>query len=230
MKQAVFHWSGGKDSALALYDTITNETDYVACLLTTLSQSHRRITMHGVSEELLDLQARSLQLPLQKLFLPDQTDRDTYNRLLRGAMQRFPLASTAIFGDIHLEDLKQYRENLFHTMGFSVRFPLWKQNTRKLVSRFLDLGFKGIVVCVQADLLDRRFVGVPLDRNFLNQLPQTVDPCGENGEFHTFVYDGPLFSFPIPVKTGEIIHRSYPGPSGSAPIGFWFCDLVVQHA
>jgi uncharacterized protein (TIGR00290 family) len=231
MKQTVFHWSGGKDSALALYEIMNRGEEKVSCLFTTLSQAQRRITMHGVREELLDLQARSLQVPLHKLFLPEQTNMDTYNRLLQVEMQRIQLQGTteAAFGDIHLEDLKQYRERLFQAMGFTVKFPIWKQNTRKLVDRFIQLGFKALVVCVQADLLDERLVGVPLDEEFLNSLPAAVDPCGENGEFHTFVYDGPIFSFPVPVQTGEIIHRTYPGPSESAPIGFWFCDLVLQH-
>src|SRR5690606_26105595 len=144
----------------------------------------------------------------------------------------------SIFGDIFLEDLKKYREDKLAEQGFTAHFPIWKRDTTELIHEFIDLGFKTIVVCVKAELLDESFTGRVIDRDFLKDLPETVDPCGENGEFHTFVFDGPIFSSPVPFEVGEKVYREYRAPKSADDVckpgddakplgmGFWFCDLV----
>ncbi|WP_375419103.1 diphthine--ammonia ligase [uncultured Hymenobacter sp.] len=234
MKQpAIFNWSGGKDSALALYKVLRAGRYEVTRLLTTLSEPHQRISMHGVRVALLDQQAASIGLPCRKLFLPEMPPMDVYERLLTGALAelRAEGATTAIFGDIFLEDLRRYRETQLAAAGWQAAFPLWGVPTATLIREFLDLGFQTITTCVNAKYLDQSFVGRLIDEQFLRDLPAGVDPCGENGEFHTFVFDGPLFRQPIKFDIGEIVYRQYsPAPPAAAPdplaTGFWYCDLI----
>ena len=242
MKQpAVFNWSGGKDSALALYKVRQEGRYEVTRLLTTLSEPYQRISMHGVRAALLDRQAASLGLPCRKLYLPETPSMDAYERLMTGALDelRGEGATVAIFGDIFLEDLRRYREQQLAAAGWQAAFPLWGQPTAALIREFLDLGFQTITTCVNEKYLDRSFVGRIINEQFLHDLPAGVDPCGENGEFHTFVFDGPLFRQPIKFEIGEIVYRKYtPAPAPreagqddpAAPdpfaTGFWYCDLV----
>ena len=239
-KKAIFNWSGGKDSALALYRVLQEEDYKVEKLLTSVNTNHQRISMHGVRETLLEEQATSIGIPLQKVQLPEQLDMKDYNQLMKKMMMELKKQGFgySIFGDIFLEDLKKYREEQLNSQGFLARFPIWKEDTRELIQEFLDLGFKSIVVCVNSEMLDKSFIGRVIDERFLCDLPDNVDPCGENGEFHTFVFEGPIFKNPIPFEIGEKIYREYNRPknalnsreleSQASTIGFWFCDLVSK--
>jgi len=236
--QSFFNWSGGKDSALALYHILKDKNYSVQKLLTNLNGQNRRVSMHGVREELLELQASAIGIPLQKLFLPDPPSMKEYEAQMLETITQLQIEkfTHAIFGDIFLEDLKSYRETQLATVGMKAEFPLWKRNTKKLVYEFIELGFKTIVVCVNDQFLDKSFCGRIIDKDFINDLPPNVDACGENGEFHTFVFDGPLFTQPVPIIKGEIVYKKYPAPktlntkenqpSGDTEYGFYFCDLV----
>jgi uncharacterized protein (TIGR00290 family) len=245
MKQpAIFNWSGGKDSALALYKVRQHEQYHIQTLLTTVSEPYQRISMHGVRTALLDQQATALGLPCRKLFLPEMPSMDAYETLMASTMRELKSAgaTASIFGDIFLEDLRQYRENKLAEMDLQAVFPLWGVPTTELIQEFIGLGFKTITTCVNAKCLDQSFVGRVIDEDFLRDLPANVDPCGENGEFHTFVFDGPLFSQPIAFEKGEIVHRKYTAPPASTngadyecsdekdpspfDTGFWYCDLL----
>lgn len=240
--KAIFNWSGGKDSALALYRVLQEEDYKVEILLTSVNTSHQRISMHGVRETLLEQQAICIGIPLKKVQLPEQLDMKDYNQLMEKMMMELKKEGFkySIFGDIFLEDLKKYREEQLNSQGFLARFPIWKEDTRKLIQEFLNLGFKTIVVCVNSEMLDKSFAGRVINEKFLRDLPDNVDPCGENGEFHTFVFDGPIFKNPISFDIGEKIYREYnrpknemdsnKGESQASTIGFWFCDLVAKNS
>lgn len=237
--RSFFSWSGGKDSSLALYHALNAGRYSIEKLLTNVNNQYRRISMHGVREELLEQQATSIGIPLQKLVLPDQPSMAEYEVQMMQTMRqlREEKFTHSIFGDIFLEDLKIYREAQLAKVNMTAVFPLWKRDTTELIHEFIDLGFKTIVVCIKAELLDESFAGRIIDKDFLKDLPENVDPCGENGEFHTFVFDGPIFKRPISYKTGEKVFREYKAPendkdkcfssqpSRPSSIGFWFCDL-----
>jgi len=230
---AVLNWSGGKDATLSLYELQQTNSPYeVVQLLTTVGEEQRRITMHGVHETLVELQAAALGLPLVRLYLPKEVDMPTYSQLMEEQCARLQAQGIrhSVFGDIHLEDLKAYRETALAKAGLQGVFPLWQQSVQTVAKRFIDLGFKAIVVCVNARVLDRSFVGRPYDTQFLADLPEGVDVCGENGEFHTFVYDGPIFQQPVPIRLGEVVHRHYASEDTSAnhDTGFYFQELLEQ--
>lgn len=238
----LFHWSGGKDSSIALNVLLKNDSCKVDMLLTTVNQQLGRVSMHGVRKKLIQQQAESIGIPISFLELPDQPDMAEYNKLMQTAMIRKKNQgySHAAFGDIFLEDLKSYRESQMEESGFETLFPIWQRDTKELIGRFIDDGFKAIVVCAKSEKLDKSFAGRLIDQSFLDDLPDDVDPCGENGEFHTFVYDGPLFSKPVPFSKGELIYREYNSPDSdknrddhsivkeSQKTGFWFCDLLPK--
>jgi uncharacterized protein (TIGR00290 family) len=234
--RTVFHWSGGKDSSIALHKMMQSGRCSVELLFTTLNSSSQRVTMHGVYRKLIERQAREIGLPLSVLELPDQPGMAQYDQLIAGQMKSVKERGIthAAFGDINLEDLKQYRESQMEKAGLKSVFPVWGVNTKDLVHQFIHDGFKAVVVSVQADKLGKEFAGREVNQQFLDDLPADVDPCGENGEFHTFVYDGPIFENPIQVKKGEIVYREYDAPGAdtnsakdkSRKMGFWFCDLV----
>lgn len=237
--KSFFNWSGGKDCSLALYHALHDKSYSIEKLLTNVNNRHRRISMHGVREELLEQQAASIGIPLQKLVLPDQPPMAEYEVQMMQTMRqlREEKFTHSVFGDIFLEDLKIYREAQLAKVNMTAVFPLWKRDTTELIHEFIDLGFKTIVVCVKAELLDESFAGRIIDKDFLKDLPANVDPCGENGEFHTFVFDGPVFSHPVSYKTGEKVFREYQAPANDqdkcftnqpskpSSMGFWFCDL-----
>ncbi|MBN4049629.1 diphthine--ammonia ligase [Bacteroidales bacterium AH-315-N07] len=243
--KAIFNWSGGKDSSLALYKVLKEDNFNIRYLLTTVSSKYRRISQHGVREILLEKQAESIGIPLHKLIMPDNPTMETYNRMMENIFQEFKGQGInySIYGDIFLEDLRKYREDRLALVGFKGEFPIWQLPTGKLVKEFIDLGFKAIVVCVDERYLDKSFTGREIDESFLKDLPKKVDPCGENGEFHSFVYDGPIFKNPVAVEKGEIVYRRYVPPerdetddtfncgsndSSHIATGFWFCDLLSQ--
>lgn len=236
--KSFFNWSGGKDSTLALYHILKDKQYSVEKLLTNVNNQHRRISMHGVREELLEQQAGSIGIPLQKLVLPDQPSMATYEEYMKQTMNQLQQEAYthSVFGDIFLEDLKKYRENQLAKVGMTGVFPIWKRDTTELMHEFIDLGFKTIVVCVNEKFLDKSFCGRIIDENFIADLPNNVDVCGENGEFHTFAFDGPLFRNPIVFRKGEIVYRKYAAPkeedddcfqaASSDHYGFYFCDLL----
>lgn len=238
-KNAVFNWSGGKDSALALYHTKRDSEFTIKKLLTSVNSAHDRVSMHGVRTCLLQQQAQSIGIALQELRLPEQPTMSEYNALLTSLNTDLKKEGIthSIFGDIFLEDLKKYREDQLASVGIKGHFPLWKRDTKAVIDEFLDLGFKTIVVCTKSSLLGEEFVGKIIDKDFLKELPKNVDPCGENGEFHTFVFDGPIFNEPIPFTIGEKVYRTYEAPKkkedacfSATPetksMGFHFCDLI----
>ncbi|WP_418253683.1 diphthine--ammonia ligase [Flavobacterium columnare] len=215
--KAIFNWSSGKDSALALYKILQTNEYEVTTLLTSVNKQYNRISMHGVRTELLEEQAKSLKIPLHKMEIPEAPTMEVYENIMRTTLSNFKDKgiSISVFGDIFLQDLRDYREEKLKELGFKGVFPLWKIDTKELIHTFLNLGFKTIVTCVNERYLDKRFVGRIIDLQFINDLPKNVDPCGENGEFHTFTFDGPIFSKPIEFELGEIVHRKYEQPKSN---------------
>jgi len=232
--KSFFNWSGGKDSALCLYKA-QQEGLNVQALVTTVSQSTDRITMHGVRRGLLQQQAASIGIPLHVIELPSSTRMDIYENTIHKKNNELKQHgfTHAISGDLFLEDLKNYREGLYAQDGLQCLFPLWKMDTKELLLQFIDQGFKAIVVCVNESFLDKSFCGRLLDESFIEDLPSNIDGCGEHGEYHSFVFDGPIFSRPIFFETGEIVYQEYPAPkrddcfTDTKPqAGFYFLDLL----
>ena len=233
-----FNWSGGKDSALALHHTLQSGTHIPDLLLTSVNTSVGRISMHGVRTALLEMQSESIGIPLRKLELPEGLNMTDYNSIMSAAVTDLQAKGYGhtVFGDIFLEDLRVYREQQLAPLGIRAHFPLWKRDTTELLYEFLDLGFKTVVACIKSELLDKSFAGRVIDRDFIKDLPEGVDACGENGEFHTFVFDGPIFKQPIHYTTGEVVFREYQRPKDDkdncfsadspAQMGFWYCDLL----
>ncbi|RAJ04014.1 uncharacterized protein (TIGR00290 family) [Chitinophaga skermanii] len=211
MQRAFLNWSGGKDASFALWHMQQQQQYKVSYLFTTLSQAYKRVSMHGVREELLDAQAASIGIPLVKAYLPENASMEDYNHIMTNTLTGLQAQgiSNAVFGDIFLEDLRKYRETQLAQIGMQGIFPLWQKNTRQLVLDFNAAGFKTVIVCTNAKYLDASFAGRVLDEQCLADFPPNVDPCGENGEFHTFVYDGPIFSTPIDFQLGETVTRYY---------------------
>jgi uncharacterized protein (TIGR00290 family) len=213
-------WSGGKDSCLALYEIQRSGKFAVKALQTTLTRDFDRISMHGVRRALLEDQALSLGIPVQDVTISKNADNAEYEAELGKALDvaRCSDLEAVVFGDIFLADIRAYRESLLRRHGLAGLFPLWGCDTEVLIQDFLNLGFKAVAVCVEPAKLDPAFAGRVIDEAFLADLPSAVDPCGENGEFHTFVFDGPNFSTPVKFTFGEIVCRD----------AFWFCDLVPE--
>lgn len=233
-EQAFFNWSGGKDSALALFKATQSGQYDIRRLLTNFNGDNNRVSMHGVRKELMEKQAASIGLPLVTIDLPEEPSMELYEKMMLEKVSSLKKSgcSKAIFGDIFLEDLKAYREKQLNQAGIDCIFPLWKIDTSVLIREFIDAGFKAIIVCVNEQYLDKSFCGNILDESLINDLPQGVDVCGENGEFHSFVFDGPVFKNPILFKKGELVYKQYKAPeTGETPgaglkYGFWFCDLL----
>lgn len=214
----LFCWSGGKDSAMALHALLQQQQFSVTALLTTVTEGYDRISMHGVRRELLLQQVKSIGLPLHEVRIPPQCLNPIYEARTEHALRIFydEGVRKVAFGDIFLEDLRAYREKNLARIGMSALFPIWKRDTRELIRSFQAQHFRAIAACVDPKVLAPSFAGRELDGSFFRGLPPNADPCGENGEFHTFVFDGPIFRWPIPIRTGEIAHRD----------GFVFCDLL----
>ena len=214
----LFCWSGGKDSAMALHTLLQQKHFRIVALLTTVTEGYDRIAMHGVRRELLKRQAESIGLPLHEVRIPPQCVNAIYEARMEEALRLFynQGVRTVAFGDIFLEDLRAYREKNLARIGMTALFPIWKRDTRELIRHFHKQHFRAIAACIDTKVLAPSFAGRELDDSFFRDLPPAADPCGENGEFHTFVFDGPIFHSPIPIRTGEIVNRD----------GFIFCDLL----
>ena len=208
---------------MALYKLLKENTYEVASLLTVVTKDYGRISMHGVREELLELQASSLGLNLEKVFITKDSGNEEYELCMKEMLGRYKkLGVEAVaFGDIFLEELKKYRQERLGQVGMQAVFPIWKRDARELSNEFIDLGFKTIVTCVDSKMLDKRFCGRVFDRQFLSELPASVDPCGENGEFHSFAYDGPIFKKPIPFSIGETVLRDH---------RYYYTDILTSAA
>lgn len=217
VKPVLMSWSGGKDSCLALYE-IQKSFDYrVAALLTTITRGYDRISMHGVRRALLERQATSLGLPLHQVLISKGANNEEYETAMAQAFNEYHQngIDSVVFGDLFLEEIRAYRDQFLARYGMKGLYPVWQRNTNSFINKFIELGFKAVLSCVDSKTLDKSFAGKTIDDDFISSLPANVDPCGENGEFHTFVYDGPNFNQPVKISIGETTLRE----------GFWFCDL-----
>ena len=213
-------WSGGKDSCFALYELKRDHAFDVAALITTITEDYDRVSMHGVRRVLLERQAKALGLPLHQVAISKDATNADYEAGMAKALSAYAAAGidSIVFGDLFLEDVRAYREQFLERIDVKPVFPVWHRNTAEFVRDFVRLGFKAVTTCVSTKHLDESFVGRMVDNSFLEALPPEVDPCGENGEFHTFVFDGPLFTEPVIFSVGEKVLRGE----------FWFCDLVPE--
>ena len=211
-------WSGGKDSCMALREAQRTSNIRVGALLTTVTRDFDRISMHGVRRALLERQAASLGIPLHKIFISKGASNEEYEAKMGEAFSEYRGRGidTVVFGDLFLEEIRAYRERLIAKHDMASLYPIWGRDTSQLIRDFISLGFKTAIVCVDPKKLDPSFVGRVIDEELLAQLPLHVDPCGENGEFHTFVFDGPIFKNPVKFTFGEIVCRD----------SFWYCDLL----
>jgi uncharacterized protein (TIGR00290 family) len=218
-EKVLLSWSGGKDSAFSLL-SLQESKIKIAGLVTTLTEEYDRISMHGVSSDLLKLQSASLAIPLVEVWIPRNATNEIYELRMKQVLVKLKEdhgISKIAFGDLFLQDIREYREKLLQNIGFNCLFPIWGMDTRILANNFINSGFRAIVCTLDPKLLSPRFCGREYDRSFLTEIPESVDPCGENGEFHTFVYDGPIFKDTIRVDVGETVQRD----------GFCFADIIA---
>lgn len=222
MKRVLLSFSSGKDSAWALHVLRRDPTLTVVGLLTTLNQAARRVAMHAVREELLEAQASALGLPLLKVPIPSPCSNEEYERAMGAAVAqaRADGVDAIAFGDLYLEDIRRYREQRLAPTGIEPLFPLWGLPTAALAREMVAAGLRAHVTCVDPKQLDRSFVGRTFDAAFLDDLPPGVDPCGENGEFHSFAYAGPMFAAPLAIEPGVVVERD----------GFIFADVTLSRA
>ena len=241
-EKVVFCWSGGKDSALALYKLMQESRYEVVSLLTTCNEHFQRVSMHGVRLELLERQAEAIGLPLQKMFVSQRSSNEEYLQRLTGHLLAYKAqgVTSFVFGDIFLEDLKRWREDNLAKLGLRGIFPIWKRDSRDLIHEFIALGFGSVICCVNDAYLDCTSLGRNIGAEFVSGLPADVDPCGENGEFHSFAFAGPIFKKSLRIRVGETIYRpveeTHPGSNATSSVcpqpearrtkGFWFCDLL----
>ncbi len=198
-KKALVFWSSGKDACLALHRTSQNSSFEVVGLISTLNEKTNKIDFHNVSKRLIQAQASSLNLPIDIIPLPPSCPNKEYERRVKNNLKKHASEGVdhLIFGDLFLSDIRCYREHFLGPLGFQLHFPLWKENTRNLAKEFIILGYQAVVCGIHSAHLSDKMLGASFSEAFLNSLPSEVDPCGENGEFHTFVSDGPLFQYPI---------------------------------
>lgn len=218
-RPVVVLWSGGEDSTLALAQTLQDDQLEVVALVTTVTREYNRISMHGVRLALLEQQARALNIPLQVVSLRAGCTNDEYEAVMRDALLSFAQkgVTAAVAGDIYLNDVRAYRERLLGSVGMVGLFPLWAIDPAQLARRFRDSGYKAVICCVDSHVLDGSFAGRSFDGDLVASLPPGADPCGENGEFHSFVFDGPLFQQPVRWVGGETVLRDE---------RFYFFDLI----
>jgi len=218
MEKVLFCWSGGKDSAISLYEIQKDKKYEIVALLTTITEAYDRVSMHGIPRTLVEQQAKSLGLPLEEVFISKVSSNEEYESKMRGILTKFKQAGVGlvVFGDVFLEEVRKYREDNLSKLGMKGVFPIWGRDTVELTKSFIALGFQAIITCVDAKVLDKSFVGRILDKHFLADLPPNVDPGGENGEFHSFVFDGPIFTEKVAYKPGKQVLRD----------SFYFHDLL----
>jgi uncharacterized protein (TIGR00290 family) len=219
MESVIVSWSGGKDSAMALHEILKTQNYQIAALLTTVTEDYDRISMHGVRRILLEQQVASLGFPLEQVLISKNASNEEYETNMGRVLGKYKKAgiSSVVFGDIFLEDLRKYREDKLAILDMQAIFPIWKRDTQELSRSLSSLGFKAITTCVDTSALGSQFAGRVIDEQFLSELPPNVDACGENGEFHSFVYDGPIFKQRVSFTLGEIVLREN---------RFCYCDLI----
>ncbi|MBI5629919.1 MAG: adenine nucleotide alpha hydrolase [Elusimicrobia bacterium] len=220
-EQVVLSWSGGKDSAMAAYHLRASQKYEIAALMTTLTVGFDRVSMHGVRRELLERQAESLGIPLHTIMIPQDCPNEIYEARLREVLGRFKAQgiTKVAFGDLFLEDLRQYRDEHLARIGMTGVYPLWMRDTEELARTFIGLGFKAILSCVDTRAIDASFAGREIDCGLLGDLPESADPCGEYGEYHSFVYVGPIFKKAIACRAGKKVLRAQ---------RFNYCDIVPE--
>ena len=235
--KAILCWSGGKDSAYCLHKVLSEKQFDVKYLLTTINDNFKRISMHGVREELLDKQADAIGIPLLKVWVSEGTNKEYESQMENVLLQvKSEGIDNVIFGDIFLEDLRVYRENNLSKVGMKGGFPLWKMDTTNIINDFLRLKFRTVICCTNDGYLGEEWAGREIDNSFLEQLPPNVDPCGENGKFHTFCFEGPIFKKKINFKLGETVYKALELKTSNSDItsvnvktkGFWFCDILTK--
>ncbi|MBL6447025.1 diphthine--ammonia ligase [Fulvivirga sp. 29W222] len=228
-------WSGGKDSAYALFKLLTSGEYKVKSLHTVFDAELKRVGLHGVPEHLIEAQALALDIPLEKIYLPKDDSHQSYEEVIRKfcELQKSAGIEHVMYGDIFLEDLKAYRDKQLSSMRMQGVYPIWKMNTLELVRQFIDDGFKTTVCAANTAMFNKTQVGKTIDHEWIDHLREGVDPCGENGEFHSFVYDGPLFRTKVDFRKGGIVEKHYEynkreddGSVTPMRSGFWFQELL----
>lgn len=220
---AAMFWSGGKDSAMALHRVLQQSQYTVRCLIVTVSKEFGRVSMHGVRTKLIEQQAEAMNISVRFMEVPAATDHSAYEMALREILGWLKSQGIGhvIFGDIFLEDLRQYRDRFLAEAELEGVYPLWKEDTHALAQETIEAGIYTMLVCVDGRKLHNSFAGRVFDNILLNELPRNVDPCGENGEFHTFVFDAPYFDEPLRVEKGLLVAKKYAG----SEYDFWFLDI-----
>jgi len=219
-EKVLFSWSGGKDSAIGLYEILKSGKYDILSLLTTITEDYDRVSLHGVRRVLVEQQARSLGLPIEKVLISRSSSNEGYESKMGEVLTRFKQdgITQVVFGDVSLEWARKYREDNLSKLGMRGIFPIWGRNTAELTRSFITMGFQAVITCIDLRVLDKRFVGRTLDKQFLAELPPSADPGGENGEFHSFVFDGPIFKERIAYTLGETVQRN----------SYYFCDLLPK--
>ena len=218
MERVILAWSGGKDSAMSLYEIQKGKQYEIVSLLTTITKDYDRVSMHGVRRTLIEQQAHSLGLPIEEVFISKDSSNEEYESKMGDVLIKYKNkgVSSVVFGDIFLEGVRTYREENLSKLGMKGVFPLWGRDTAELTRFFISLGFKAVIACLDLKLLAKKFAGRIIDEQFLLELPPNIDPAGENGEYHSFVFDGPIFKKGIAYTLGETVQRD----------SFYFCDLL----
>lgn len=233
---AIFSWSGGKDSSYALHKVLQEDIYDIKYLLSTINENFKRLSMHGVREELIEAQAESIGIPLLKVYVYEANNGEYEQQMSVILLNaKAEVIEHVIFGDIFLEDLRQYREQKMSAINMHCVFPIWQTNTKWMVNDFIAKGFKTCICCINDGYLDETWCGRIIDEDFIKQLPDTVDPCGENGEFHSFCFEAPIFKKKINIVLGEKTYKAleiklsdHPTPIKDVGTkGFWFCDLLL---
>jgi uncharacterized protein (TIGR00290 family) len=234
-KSVTISWSGGKDSALSLHQIQATGNVNISGLHTVINSETRRVGMHGIHESLIDKQAEAIGLPITKLYLEPSETHAAYKKLMDDFYRKCACEGIngVVFGDIFLEDLKTFREELLAATGLQAIFPLWKHDTDLIIRTFLDKGFKTLICAADAKHFSENQVGKTIDLEFIQNLSSHVDPCGENGEFHTFVFDGPIFNKALTFQQGKVVKKTYnfqklntDGVVEDVQSSFWFQDLL----
>lgn len=228
MKKAYFSWSSGKDSALALYEAIESGKYKVETLFSSVEKNNDNIAMNETGADLLKKQAEAIGIPLTLLHFDSSWPEESYSAAMQVSIDKLKARgiTTALFGDIYLENIKNKRVASCAAAGIDAEFPLWKIKPREIMERFISLGFKAIITCVDNAVLPEKFLGKALDRDFLKEYPDNLDICGENGEYHSFVYDGPVFRYPLEFTIKRRFYREYEENESAGPHRYCYLELI----